>query len=268
MMAMPATAVTAIAVDVDADADTPRAQEPPCLGRSGGSDDEGEEYEDGARRGRGALPPLPLPLARLRPPSRAVVRRLVAALLLLRSRLHRLWGRIVWQRYHSPLGLRILRPHSPIDRVLRVWMEGIVAPATSARTPPPPPPPAAEGDGDGDAGGGEKDTEQCAALLLRALIALLLHEARDETDYNGLFRLLMERIDAHAELLQRRRNSEGAEEGGPAIMAWSAAMEARGVEDAQQTRIVGEMVFLGRDAVVSWPDAMKHCMNAQTRMLH
>ncbi len=106
--------------------------------------------------------------------------RLIVWLLMIRSRLRRLGGLVVWDRYQSPLGFAIRRPHSPVDRVLAVWMEGVCA-------------------GEEEEEGGNEE----ALTLLRALIGLLLHEARGERDYRTLFPFLVERINAHvARLMQ------------------------------------------------------------------
>lgn len=113
-------------------------------------------------------------------PGAEVRTRLVVWLLMIRSRLRRLGGLIVWDRYHSPLGFAIRRPHSPIDRVMGVWMESVAVSVMADN---------------------EHDRE--ALILLRALIHLLLHEARGESDYRTLFPFLTERINAHvARLLQ------------------------------------------------------------------
>ena len=56
--------------------------------------------------------------------------RLALWLLMIRSRLQMLGGQVVWSRYQGPVGYAIQRPHSPIDRVLRVWMEGVVRAGT------------------------------------------------------------------------------------------------------------------------------------------
>ena len=78
---------------------------------------------------------------------------------------------VVWDRYQGSLGFGIQRPHSPIDRVLRVWMERVVVVRD------------------------ENDRE--ALVLLRALIDLLLHEAREECDYRTLFPFMERSINAH-----------------------------------------------------------------------
>ena len=103
--------------------------------------------------------------------------RLAVWLLMIRSRLRRLGGMVVWDRYQGSLGFGIQRPHSPIDRVLRVWMERVVVVRD------------------------ENDRE--ALVLLRALIDLLLHEAREECDYRTLFPFIEGRINVHiARLMQ------------------------------------------------------------------
>jgi hypothetical protein len=102
--------------------------------------------------------------------------RLAVWLLMIRSRLRRLGGLVVWDRYSSPLGFAIRRPHSPIDRVLRAWMEGVVC---------------------------AEEHEAALKVLLLALIDLLLHEARGESDYRTLFPFLVERINVHVERLLR-----------------------------------------------------------------
>lgn len=98
--------------------------------------------------------------------------RLALWLLMIRSRLQMLGGRVVWSRYQSPVGYAIQRPHSPIDRVLRVWMEGVVRAGTDSHDEP-------------------------TFLLLGMLIDLLLHEARDECDYRNLFPFIASRINVH-----------------------------------------------------------------------
>ena len=118
-----------------------------------------------------ASPPNCVSLIRPTPPSESKAR-LILWLLIIRSRLRRLGALVVWDRYRDSR-FAIPRPHSPIDQVLRTWMEGAVA---------------AEVGSSGD--------EQ-AAELLRALINLLLHEAREECDYRRLFPLLGRRISAH-----------------------------------------------------------------------
>jgi hypothetical protein len=97
---------------------------------------------------------------------------------MIRSRVRRLGELVMWDRARagSP-GYTIRRPHSPIDRVLRVWMESVVA---------------AEVRASGD--------EQ-AQLLLQGLIELLLHEARAQTDYRRLFPFIIQRINAHVQRL-------------------------------------------------------------------
>jgi hypothetical protein len=84
----------------------------------------------------------------------------------------------MWERARagSP-GYTIHRPQSPIDRVLRVWMESVVAAAVRA------------------------SGDEQAQLLLRGLIELLLHEARAQTDYRRLFPFIIQRINAHAQRL-------------------------------------------------------------------
>lgn len=115
--------------------------------------------------------PGSISLIRPAPPSESKAR-LILWLLMIRSRLRRLGALVVWDRYHSNR-FAIARPHSPVDRVLRAWMEGVVA---------------AEVGSSGD---------QQATELLRALIDLLLYEAREECDYRRLFPLLGRRITAH-----------------------------------------------------------------------
>ena len=85
---------------------------------------------------------------------------------------------MIWNRYQSTtLGYSIQRPHSPIDRVLRVWMEGVVTVYS--------------------------EDDRGALVLLRALIDLLLHKARGECDYRTLFPFIERRINVHiARLLQ------------------------------------------------------------------
>ena len=102
--------------------------------------------------------------------------RLILWLLMIRSRLRELEALVVWDRARR--GRRFLTIPRPLisptlDRVLRVWMEGVVA---------------AEVGGSGD---------EHAAALLSALIDLLLYEARAECDYRQLFPLLGRRITAH-----------------------------------------------------------------------
>jgi hypothetical protein len=105
--------------------------------------------------------------------------RLIVWLLLIRSRIRRLGAIMVWQRYGSQLGFAIQRPHSPIDRVLRGWMEGVVVMS------------------------GEGAEHPQSLLLLRTLIELLLHEARGECDYRSLFPFIIKRINVHvARLMQ------------------------------------------------------------------
>jgi hypothetical protein len=94
---------------------------------------------------------------------------------MIRSRLQSLGQQIIWARYHDSIGYSIQRPHSPIDSVLRVWMEGVVA-----------------------------ETDEGALVMLRTLIDLLLHEARLQNDYRSLFPFLIKRINVHVvRLLQQ-----------------------------------------------------------------
>ena len=66
------------------------------------------------------------------------------------------------------MGYSIQRPHSPVDSVLRVWMEGVVA-----------------------------EADEGTLVMLRTLIDLLLHEARMQNDYRSLFSFLIKRINVH-----------------------------------------------------------------------
>ena len=95
--------------------------------------------------------------------------RLALWLLMIRSRLRSLGQQIVWGRYHDNIGYSIQRPHSPVDQVLRVWMEG-VAPVRG---------------------------DESTLVLLRMLIDLLLHEAQKQRDYRSLFPFLIKRINVH-----------------------------------------------------------------------
>jgi hypothetical protein len=70
------------------------------------------------------------------------------------------------------LSFNIRRPHSPIDRVLRVWMEAVVVNSIERV---------------------DADT----LILLRMLIDLLIHEARNETDYRTIFLFITNRINVH-----------------------------------------------------------------------
>ncbi len=94
--------------------------------------------------------------------------RLAVWLLVIRSRLRGLKAQLLQGRAHHPMGSAILRPLSPVDAVLRAWMQGVVAGASAA----------------------ERE-------LLRLLIDLLLHEARAQSDYRSLFSFLTARINAH-----------------------------------------------------------------------
>ena len=93
---------------------------------------------------------------------------------MIRSRMRRL-SELVINNIHSntALGFAIRRPQSPIDRVLRVWMETVVV--------------------NSDEQEGCDDT----LVLLRMLIELLLHEARNETDYRSIFIFISNRINTH-----------------------------------------------------------------------
>ena len=100
--------------------------------------------------------------------------RLVVWLLMIRSRLQALGIQVIWGRYHDRIGYSIRRPHSPIDTVLRVWMEGVVI---------------------GEVGIHEEQP------LLRTLIDILLHESHVVNDYRQLFPFLSKRINAHVKRL-------------------------------------------------------------------
>ena len=125
-------------------------------------------------------PGISLIRPRLSPQSKA---RLVVWLCMIRSRIRRLGELIMRDRARSgSSGYTIRRPHSPIDRVLRVWMESVVA---------------AEVGASGD---------EHAQLLLRGLIELLLHEAHTQTDYRRLFPFIIQRINAHVQRLLQDAN--------------------------------------------------------------
>ena len=127
--------------------------------------------------------------------------RLAVWLLMIRSRLRRLGGLVVWDRYHGRLGFTIRRPHSPIDRVIRAWMVGVVA----------------EEGGDGD---------QETMVLLYPLIDLLLHEAREERDYRTFFPFVAQRINVHVARLMQEMDPVLV---GEMVFADDVALEGVGV---------------------------------------
>ena len=99
-------------------------------------------------------------------------------LLMIRSRMQRLGEAIIHSIHNNAtLGFAIRRPHSPIDRVLGVWMEMVVVNSGVQRE-------------DGD-----------ILVLLRMLIELLLHEAQNETDYRSIFPFIANRLNTHIERL-------------------------------------------------------------------
>lgn len=100
--------------------------------------------------------------------------RLVVWLLMIRSRMRRLSELVIHNiQNNMALGFAIRRPHSPIDRVLRVWMENVVV------------------------NSGEQGDDDDTLVLLRMFIELLLREARNETDYRSIFIFISERINTH-----------------------------------------------------------------------
>ena len=124
---------------------------------------------------------MPASLTQQRLPQESKTR-LTLWLLLIRSRVRRLGGILLWQRYHhSTLGYTIHRPFSPINRVLSGYMEGVVVM-------------------DGAAYSG-KEEDGRLMMMLRTLIALILYESREENDYRRIFIRIIQRINVHIERL-------------------------------------------------------------------
>ena len=99
--------------------------------------------------------------------------KLVVWLLVIRSRMQQLSQGVARSVSNNiMLSFNIRRPHSPIDRVLRVWMEAVVVNSIERV---------------------DADT----LILLRMLIDLLIHEARNETDYRTIFLFITNRINVH-----------------------------------------------------------------------
>ena len=127
---------------------------------------------------------MPASLTQQRLPQESKTR-LTLWLLLIRSRVRRLGGILLWQRYHhSTLGYTIHRPFSPINRVLSGYMEGVVVM-------------------DGAAAYSGKEEDGRLMMMLRTLIALILYESREENDYRHLFIRIIQRINVHIERLMQ-----------------------------------------------------------------
>ena len=109
--------------------------------------------------------------------------RLTVWLCIIRSRLPSLQSRIVDEIGRRGTGYKIERHYSPIDHVMRVWMEDTLHETESIQM---------------------SDQHDSRALpVLCVLIELMLREARGVMDYRKFFPFLMDRINVYVEYLMR-----------------------------------------------------------------